>query len=98
MIVISDHIRDDAIETIEFFKNNGVEIKVISGDNPITVSKIAMRAGIDGAENYISLEGKTDEEVAQAAMEYTVFGRVTPEQKRIIVKTLKENKNCCYDW
>lgn len=92
LIVISDHIRDDAIETIEFFKNNGVEIKVISGDNPITVSKIAMRAGIDGAENYISLEGKTDEEVAQAAMEYTVFGRVTPEQKRIIVKTLKENK------
>ena len=92
LIVISDHIRDDAIETIEFFKNNGVEIKVISGDNLITVSKIAMRAGIDGAENYISLEGKTDEEVAQAAMEYTVFGRVTPEQKRIIVKTLKENK------
>lgn len=92
LIVIMDHIREDAIETIEYFKNNGVEVKVISGDNPITVSKIAMRAGIEDADRFISLDGLSDEQVIEAATDYTVFGRVNPAQKRLIVQTLKENK------
>lgn len=92
LIVIMDHIRDDAIETIEYFKNNGVEVKVISGDNPITVSKIAMRAGVEDADRYISLDGLTDQDVIEAATNYTVFGRVNPVQKRLIIQTLKDNK------
>lgn len=92
LIILEDHIRDDAIETIEYFKQNGVDIKVISGDNPVTVSKIALRAGIEGAERYISLAGLTDDEVRDSVFEYNVFGRVSPEQKRILIKTLKEHK------
>ena len=92
LIAIQDHIREDAIDTIDYFKQNGVDIKVISGDNPITVSEIAQRAGIEGAERYISLAGLTDEEVRESVFEYNVFGRVSPEQKRILVRTLKEHK------
>lgn len=92
LIILEDHIRDDAIETIEYFKQNGVDIKVISGDNPVTVSEIALRAGIEGAERYISLAGLTDDEVRDSVFEYNVFGRVSPEQKRILIKTLKEHK------
>ena len=92
LIAIQDHIRDDAIDTIDYFKQNGVDIKVISGDNPITVSEIAQRAGVEGAERYISLAGLTDEEVRESVFEYNVFGRVSPEQKRILVKALKEHK------
>src|SRR5690554_82468 len=89
LIVIQDHIREDAEETINYFKNNGVDIKVISGDNPLTVSEIANRAGIDNANRFISLEGLNDDEVRAIALEYTVFGRVSPEQKQILVKALK---------
>lgn len=92
LIVIQDHIRDDASDTIEFFKNNGVDVKVISGDNPETVSEIAKRVGIDGAERYISLNGLTDDEVRESIFEYTVFGRVSPNQKKIIVQELKAHK------
>ncbi len=90
LILIVDNIRDDAIATIDWFKQNGVQIKVISGDNPITVSEVSKRVGIEGAEKFISLEGLSDEEVAKAANEYTVFGRVSPEQKAILVKAMKE--------
>lgn len=89
LIVIEDHIRDDAIETIGWFKENNVAVKVISGDNPITVSEVARRVGVDKAELYISLEGLSNQEVIEAAENYTVFGRVTPEQKCILVKALK---------
>lgn len=92
LIVIQDHIRDDASDTIDFFKNNGVDVKVISGDNPETVSEIAKRVGIEGAERYISLFGLTDDEVRESIFEYTVFGRVTPNQKKIIVQELKAHK------
>ena len=90
LILIEDTIRPDAIETIEYFKNSGVEVKVISGDNPLTVSKISQRAGIENAEQYISLEGLSDKEVVRVASKYTVFGRVSPAQKKILVTTLKE--------
>lgn len=90
LILIEDTIRPDAIETINYFKNSGVEVKVISGDNPLTVSKISERAGIDNADKYISLDGLTDKEVIRSAAKYTVFGRVSPAQKKLLVMTLKE--------
>ncbi len=93
LIIIEDHIRDDAIETIKWFKDNDVAVKVISGDNPITVSEVARRVGVDKAELYISLEGLSNQEVIEAANKYTVFGRVTPEQKRLLVRSIKAKKH-----
>ena len=92
LIVIQDHIREDAYETIEYFRNNDVDIRVISGDNPITVSEIARRVGIPNAHRYVSLEGLSDDEVKEIALDYTIFGRVTPNQKRALVIALKEHK------
>ncbi len=90
MILIEDNIRPDAINTIKYFRESGVEVRVISGDNPITVSKISQRAGVANAENYVSLDGLTDQEVIKVATRYTVFGRVSPAQKRLLIHTLKE--------
>lgn len=90
VLVISDNIRKDAIETIKWFNENGVDIKIISGDNALSVSKISKVVGINGSDNYISLDGLSDEEVKKVALTHSVFGRVTPEQKCIIVKALKE--------
>lgn len=89
IILIVDNIRSDAPATVAWFKENGVAIKVISGDNPITVSEVSKRVGIENADKYLSLEGMSDEEVAAAANEYTVFGRVSPEQKAILIKAIK---------
>ncbi|MCL2860823.1 MAG: HAD-IC family P-type ATPase [Firmicutes bacterium] len=89
VIVIEDHIRDTAYDTIKWFKENDVEIKVISGDNPITVSEVAKRVGVPRAELYISCHGLSQQEVLEAAKKYTVFGRVSPEQKEVIVRSLK---------
>lgn len=92
IILVEDTIRKDAIETISWFKENGVEIKIISGDDPATVSSIAKRVGVENAEDYINLEGMTLSEVKKIADKYTVFGRVTPEQKHAIIQQLKKNK------
>ena len=92
MIVIQDHIREDAFETIEYFRNNGVDVKVISGDNPITVAEIAARAGIQNTNRYVSLEGLTEEEVKEIAFDYTIFGRVNPNQKKALVEAYKDKK------
>jgi len=89
IITIEDTIRPDAYDTITIFKNANVDLKVISGDNPITVSNIAARAGVENADKYISLNGLDDSEVIKLAEEYTVFGRVSPEQKRLLLRTLK---------
>ena len=89
LILIVDNVRADAVETIKWFKENNVNIKVISGDNPITVAEVSKRVGIENADKFISLEGLSDEEVFNIANEYTVFGRVSPEQKAILVKALK---------
>ena len=91
MIAIADRIRPNAKETIAKFQEQGVTIKIISGDHAATVSTIAGRVGVNNAENYISCEGLSDEELASAAENYAVFGRVTPEQKVLLVKTLKAN-------
>lgn len=93
LIVIQDHIRDNAKDTIKWFVENDVNIKVISGDNPVTVSKIAGVVGIPNADKYISLENKTFDEIRELVDEYNVFGRVTPEQKEFIVKALREKKH-----
>lgn len=93
VIVIEDHIRPDACETIEWFANNDVDIKIISGDNPVTVCSIATRVGVRDADKYVSLEGMTDEQVAEIANDYTVFGRVSPDQKAILVKAMRSAKH-----
>ena len=93
IFVLEDHIRKDAVETIEWFKQNDVQIKIISGDDAITVSRIAKRVGVEGYDKYVSLENISLQEVAQLANKFTVFGRVTPEQKHILVKTLKNQGN-----
>ena len=90
LITLSDNIREDAAETIAWFKKNDVQVKIISGDNPVTVAEVARRAGVENADKFLSLEGLTDPEVEAAASEYTVFGRVTPEQKATLVKALKK--------
>ena len=92
LIVIKDHIRDDAPATFAWFKANGVDIKVISGDSARTVAAIAAEAGIVNADKFISLEGMSIEQVKAIANDYTVFGRVTPEQKEALVIALKEAK------
>lgn len=93
IISIADNIRDDAVDTIKWFRENDVEVKVISGDNPVTVAEVARRAGIEHADRYISLEGLNDKEVESVANQYTVFGRVTPEQKAVLVRAIKSNGN-----
>lgn len=89
LITLNDNIRRDAIKTIDWFKKNDVNVKVISGDNPVTVSEVAKRAGVDGADKYVSLEGMSEADVIACATKFNVFGRVTPEQKAILVKALK---------
>lgn len=91
LIALSNRIRPEAKQTFEYFAAQGVEIKVISGDNPITVSKAALDAGIKGAENYVDASTLTKDKIARAANEYTVFGRVTPEQKRLLIRALKKS-------
>lgn len=92
LILIKDRIRFNAEKTLNFFKKQGVDIKVISGDNPVTVSKIAERVNLKNAHSFIDATTlKTDEDVRNAATKYTVFGRVTPHQKQLIIKSLKEN-------
>ena len=93
VITLSDNIRPDAIDTIKWFKENDVAVKVISGDNPVTVAEVARRAGIRNASHFISLEGLSELEVENAASEYTVFGRVTPEQKAILIRAIKNAGN-----
>lgn len=88
-IVLEEHIRENAIETIQWFKSNGVDVKIISGDDPATVAKIAQRVGVENSDKYVSLENFSLAEIEKMATEFTVFGRVTPEQKYTLVKALK---------
>ena len=91
LAVISNPIREEAPETFRYFAQQGVAVKVISGDNPSTVSAVAVQAGIKGAERFVdaaTLKEPTD--YARAVREYSVFGRVTPDQKRKLVKALQK--------
>ncbi len=94
LILLANPIRKDAPATFRFFAEQGVEIKVISGDNPVTVSEVAKQAGIANADKYIDATTlRTPEEILNAVQTYTVFGRVTPNQKRLFVKALKAAGN-----
>lgn len=89
-VVLANEIRDNAMETFTYFKEQGVAIKVISGDNPATVSEVARQAGIENAEKYVDASTLTDNMmISEAIAKYTVFGRVTPKQKQQFVKALK---------
>ncbi|MFY8330399.1 cation-translocating P-type ATPase [Vagococcus carniphilus] len=91
ILKIDDPIRENANETLAYLKNEGVAIKVISGDNPVTVSNVARRAGLAQYEKYIDLsELTTEDEVRGVVNDYHVFGRVSPQQKKILVRELKE--------
>ena len=91
LIVLSDKIRSTAAATFEYFEQQGVQLKVISGDNPLTVSKVAERAGMKNAEKYVdaSVDLDTPDKIFEAAEKYTVFGRVSPSQKKELVAALK---------
>lgn len=90
LILLSNKIRAEAPDTFKYFAEQGVAIKVISGDNAMAVSEVAKRAGIKGAESYVDARTlETDEDIAAAVEKYTVFGRVTPDQKRRFVRALK---------
>lgn len=90
-IYITDKIRAEAPDTLRFFKHEGVTVKVISGDNPETVRAVAMRAGLEDCDNIIDMSTlTTEEEVYDAATKYTIFGRVLPDQKLMLVKALKK--------
>ncbi len=90
IISLSDHIKDDAKANIEWFVSNGVQVKVISGDNADTVSYIAAQAGVPNADRCISMENVLDEEIPTIVEKYAVFGRVKPEQKANIIAALQE--------
>ena len=91
LVLISDVIRPEAPETISYFYEQGVDLKVISGDDPQTVAAVAEKAGVNRASRYVDASAlKTEEEIAEAVENYTVFGRVTPQQKRQMVKALKD--------
>ncbi len=89
-ILLENPIRENARDTFTYFKGQGVEVKVISGDNPVTVSRVAANAGIDWADEYVDA-GSLDspEKISQAVRNYTVFGRVKPDQKQEIVRALQ---------
>lgn len=90
LIYLSNLLRPDAQATFRYFAEQGVSIRVISGDNPITVSEIATRAGIEHADRYIDATClRTERDFAEAVRKYTVFGRVTPEQKRMLVRAFQ---------
>lgn len=89
LLAIEERIRKEAKDTLAWFNENGVQVKIISGDNPLTVSEISKKVGVVGADKYISLEGMTKQQVIESAGEYNIFGRVSPEQKQILVKALK---------
>jgi len=91
-IYITDKIREEAPATLKFFKEQGVTVKIISGDNPETVRAVALRAGLEDCDNIIDMSTlKSEQEVYDAAEKYTIFGRVLPDQKLALVKALKKN-------
>ena len=95
LITLEDIIREEAPSTLKYFEHQGVEIKVISGDNPVTVAAVAKRVGVKNSDKYIDARKLPNdiEELAAIVKEYSVFGRVTPHQKKNLVKALQYNNN-----
>ncbi len=96
LILVNDTVRESAAATIAEFTESNVTVKIISGDNALTVSEVAKRAGVPNAHKYISLENVKESDLDKVAYEYTVFGRVTPDQKKILVKHIQaaDHKVC----
>ena len=91
-ILLQDKIRKNAKKTFDFFQNQGLNIKVISGDSPVTVSSVSKEVGIANYQNYVDMSDLNDyEDIKEAAKKYTIFGRVSPTKKRDLIKALKEN-------
>ncbi len=90
LVLIRDVIRPEAANTLRYFYNEDVDVKIISGDNPQTVASVAERAGVRNAYNYVDMSTVSDADIFDTANRYTVFGRVTPAQKREIVMALKK--------
>lgn len=90
MIVISDKVRKNARETIRYFYSQGINVKVISGDNAYSVSAIAEKAGIKNADLYVDMSEVRNEDIENAAEKYTVFGRVTPKQKKLLIAAMQK--------
>lgn len=90
LIEITDPIREGARETLEYLRSQKIDLKIISGDNPITVSNIAKKAGFDNFESYVDCSRVKDSELKKIAVKTAIFGRVSPHQKKLIVQTLKK--------
>jgi cation-transporting ATPase E len=91
LLVLTDVIREEAPDTLQFFDSQGVDLKVISGDDPVTVASIAKKAGLKNADHYIDATTiTTDEEMEKAVAQCSIFGRVTPQQKKQMVQALKK--------
>lgn len=93
LILLSDPIRKEAPKTLAYFASQGVDIKIISGDNPVTVHEIARKAGVQNADAYIDASTLQDDEIPFAVNKYSVFGRVSPLQKKLMINALKEQKH-----
>lgn len=91
LALLTNRIRPEAVETFSYFAKQGVQIRVISGDNPVTVSEVAREAGIENADRYVDARTlETEEDIAQAVENYTVFGRVTPDRKKQLITALQD--------
>ena len=90
MIVIADKLRKNAVQTIRYFYEQGVDVKIISGDNPMAAAAVAQLSGVHHADRLMDATGMSDEELTEAAETYTVFGRVTPEQKKVLITALQK--------
>ncbi len=88
-VFITDKIRKEAPDTLAFFRKEGVTVKIISGDNPVTVRAVALRAGLEDCDNIIDMSTVSDDEIPEIVEKYTIFGRVLPDQKLALVKALK---------
>ena len=92
LVLILDKLRKEASSTLEYFYKQDVDIKIISGDNPVTVSKIAKQVGVKNYDNYIDMSKVKDEEIDEIVLNYSIFGRVSPVLKQLLVKALKRKK------
>ncbi|NFR04705.1 HAD family hydrolase, partial [Clostridium botulinum] len=95
LVFMEDIIRDNAMKTISYFNNENVTLKIISGDNPVTVSSIAKRVGVKNADKYIDARNlpENEEELSKVVENTCIFGRVSPHQKKSIIKALRKNKH-----
>ena len=91
LLEIADPIREDAAETLEYLRSEDVTLKIISGDNPVTVSHIAHQAGFADYQSYIDCSKVSDEELEALAEDTAIFGRVSPHQKKLLIQTLNAN-------